>query len=137
MNSGRASANALAAADYAGWAFVYGLLLVVMGFILAGAGHGVGSFFDVSLSGLILWPIAGAAIVRADRPVGRAVFVVAMWLHYLHAMAILSGTEEGIYWDRIRAVAGWLVVAFVVIYLTGQVMLWKAFVSRARRAIEA
>ena len=58
MNSGRPSATALAAADYAGWAFVYGLFLVAVGFILAGAGHGVGSFFDISLSGLILWPIA-------------------------------------------------------------------------------
>jgi hypothetical protein len=55
----------------------------------------------------------------------------------LHATTILSGAEEGIYWDHIGAVAGWLVVAFVVIYLTGQAMLWKAFVSRARRAIHA
>jgi hypothetical protein len=137
MSSGRPSAAALAAAAYAGWSIVYGLLLVAVGFFLTGAGHGVGSFFDVSLSGLILWPIAGAALVRADRPAGRAVFVAAMWLHYLHAAAILSGTEEGIYWDRLWAAAGWLVVAFVVIYLTGQAMLWRAFVSRARRSIQA
>ena len=56
MNSGRPSATALAAADYAGWAFVYGLLLVAVGFILAVLG---------ALLLLVLYRVIGGRARRA------------------------------------------------------------------------
>jgi hypothetical protein len=127
----------LATADRAGWAFMYGLLVTAMGFQLLGAGHGVGVFFGVGLSGPILWPIAGAAIGWADQPRGKAAFLAAVWLHYLLAIAVIFSGAGDVYLERFWALAGWIVLAYVAVYVAGQVMLWKGFVSRARRARKA
>ena len=121
----------LTSSEYAGAAVVYGLLLTTMAFFLAGGGHGVIFFLRVSLSGMLFWPVAGAAIPWAHRPVGKAIFLVTMSSHYLLATVIVSWSDEGGYLSHVWVVARGLVITYVATYLVGQMGLWWAFVSRA------
>ena len=122
-----------ASAAYAGGAVVCGALLSAMGYVLAADGQGVPAFLWVGLSGLILWPVAGAAVAYAHRGGGKVVFPSAMSLQYLLTLSIAS--EDGAFTspDRLSAVGGWLLLACVVTYFAGQAVAWWEFASRARR----
>ncbi len=121
----------LALVDRAGWAGVYALTLTVLGFWLGGAGHGLITPLCVGVSGLIVWPIAAAATGRAQRPLGRAVFVVAMSLGYvvIATVWIKSGDRDDI--NHVWAVTRWVVILFIGLYLAGQAVLLRAFARRA------
>jgi hypothetical protein len=122
-----------ASAAFAGGAGVYGGTLTAMGFVLAAGGQGVPAFLWVGLSGLILWPVAGAAVAYAHRGGGKVVFLSAMSLQYLLTWWIASEDGEATSLGSLSAVGGWLVVAYVVTYFAGQAVAWWEFASRARR----
>jgi hypothetical protein len=122
-----------ASAAYAGGAVVYGVLLTAMGFVLACGGLGVPTFLWVGLSGLIPWPIAGAALGYASRGGGKLVFLSVMSLQYLLTWSIASGDGEWANLGSLSAVGGWLVTTYVVTYFAGQAAAWWKFASRARR----
>lgn len=126
--------GALRMAVYAAGAVAFGVLLAAMGLGLSGGGHGANSFLWVAVSALIFTPIAGASIPYAHRAGGRATFLAAMSLHYLLSGATLWWSEDGPYMQHLWAVAGWLVMTYLMTYLAGQAILWGAFASRARHA---
>jgi hypothetical protein len=122
-----------ASAVYASGAVAYGLFLTAMGFVLAGGGHGVVSFFWVGLSGLVHWPVAAAGVASAQRSGGKAVFLSAMSLQYLATWAVATGGGEREYLGRVWAALRWLVVMYVVTYSAGQAVAWWWFASLTRR----
>ena len=121
-----------ASAAYAGVAGVYGGLLTAMGFVLAADGQGVHAFLWVGLTGLILWPVAGAAIAYAHREGGKVVFLSAMSLQYLLTGWIASEDGEATYLGRLSAVGGWLVVTYAVTWSSRPDKRWRGAKSASR-----
>lgn len=134
MGTDRPETSALAtSAGYAGGAFADALLLNVLGFGLAGGGHGVMWFWGLALWGLLFWPIAAAAVAWTHRPTGLLVFLATMSFQYGFTGLLVSGSHEG---DRFRHtwnVAAWGILAYGATYCAGQALLWWAFATRIRK----
>jgi hypothetical protein len=117
-------------------ALIYSLVVGGLGWELAGAGHGSAFFLAVSIPGLVLWPVAGAAIAFAHRPIGRwvgPVFLITQYLLSLDTMAMTNHADRAdLAMTRHRAPA--LVLTFITIFLSGQAGLWFVYAVKRRRS---
>jgi len=111
-----------------------GLLLRKMGLELREANHGAVLFIGVSVSGFLLWPIAGAALAWIHRKTGRATFLAAMTIQYVIALQSVAESREG---DRLALLwegEAWRILSFLGVYLAVQAVFWCVFFVRVRRA---
>jgi uncharacterized membrane protein len=97
------------------------------------AHHGAVFFIGVGLSGFLLWPIAGAALVWSHRTAGRATFLVAMCIQYVIALQSVAESGEGDRLAHLWESEARQILSFLGVYLAAQAVLWGAFFARVRR----
>jgi hypothetical protein len=112
---------------------VVALQLRTMGLALKEANHGAVFFIGVSASGLLLWPIAGAALGWTHRRAGRMTFIAAMAIQYVIALQSVAESGEEDRLARLWEGETWRIISFLGLYLTAQAFLWFVFFARVRR----
>ena len=128
---------------------VYGLGLTIIGFFLAGAGHGTYILLriasaPISLLGIvpslagapIFWTAIGTLLPNSHKRPDRQILVGAMLLHYLSVLLVLflDSHAEWTYFERVSGVYPLMVFAGGSLYLIGQIAVWL-FWSRAASKI--
>ena len=115
---------------------IYSLVLFGLAFGLAGGGHGYGSgfFLAVCLPGLVLWPAAALATAFADRPIGRWIGPVILFIQYLICIDTIALTNAP---DRDDLPTAWArdsggVLFFCALFLIGQSGIWFVYAIKRR-----
>ena len=129
--------------------FCYGLLLLVLGVMAGGGGHGTYVVAGVSSSPLgvtqsipltilgapILWCLEGAMLGRAMHRGPRKLFLGTMLAHYVALPFILSPVSNFGDWAYARKVPGRVALGLAA-YGAGQLVIWILFVAGVRKSRE-
>ena len=121
----------------------YASLLLLLGLIAAGAGHGSGLIIVVTSAPLIytqnawmtflgtpiVWGIVGGFLGAVNHRVSRAFFVAMIFTHYA-SLTVLMMTGRGDL-EHVNRVLG-VVIAALVIYALGQLVMWGVFIWQLR-----
>lgn len=117
----------------------YGLVLLLLGIIIAGGGHGIMTFLKIAGAPLppsllfLAVPLMWAGLAFLTQSTRKWVFPAAMLLHYAMAVLYTALTWGDDFNDPYRNVAGplryfaHLIACFVVLYFAGQIWLWYSF----------
>ncbi len=125
--------------------FAYGLVLLALGVMAAGAGHGTYVVLGMSSSPLgltdsiplailgapVLWCAVGAVLGRVMLRGFRRLFLGAMVAHYLALPFILSPASKFGDWAYAGKVPERVALGLAV-YSAGQLGIWVVFVRRLR-----
>ena len=110
----------------------YGVVLAVLGFAVSGGGHS-DLMFMLPLApngaGILLWPIFGATISDLRSAWSRRIFLLLMAFHYGSFLLYLyQNWESEIHWFPVASSSAlfWLDLG---LYLSGQLLLWKTFLT--------
>ena len=139
--------------------FLYGTLLLVVAIVIGGGGHGLTLFFmlggaPITIGSYLLpmrmadflevvfafsVPIFWASIPLASTLRGRWIFLVLIGVHYASSVwfAIVHGRDDFEIPDaseKLRYFLPWI-VAVSLVYLLGQILLWRTFVKSSRRPL--
>jgi len=116
----------------ASFGFLYGVVLAVLGFGASGGGHS-DLMLMLALSpdgaGILLWPILGFVICDLRSAWSRRIFLLLMVFHYSSFLLYLyQNWESEIRWLPVAS-SNVLFVLALGFYLSGQLLLWKTFLT--------
>ena len=115
---------------------LYGASLAALGWMASGAGHGTFFFFSVAVFpygiGLILWPVIGYLLADVGRQFQRALFLIAILGRYalLVVYVVLYGSFEMPHIAVTWRYSHFDIIAPLVLFLAGQVLIWTLFLRR-------
>ena len=137
-----------------------GLILLVLGFIICGGGHGIfifwviscsplpgpgvlpyGSFSLVSNASMFAAPLLWAGFALLTKARQRWIFRSMMVLHYITIVAysVITWNDDLVrpfhFGKGVWSFLAPFIASFVIIYLAGQIWLWRTY-CRARLAGE-
>jgi len=111
---------------------LYGVVLAVLGFAVSGGGHS-NLILMLALApygaGILLWPIFGVTVSDLRSAWSRRIFLLLMLFHYSAFLLYLyQNWESEIHWLPIASSYALFVLA-LLLYVLGQLFLWKTFLT--------
>ena len=134
--------------------FIYGSILAVLALAAMGAGHGtwipflissaplgvltrfgdIGTFIAIFGGAPIIWAIFGALDALPARPRAIRTIQILILSHYLSGLVLVFSAEfdEFNYMLRLLRIFPAVPVIWAIIYLAGQVVLWRRTIRRSQ-----
>jgi hypothetical protein len=118
--------------------FLYGLMLSIIGLLVAGAGHGtyalIGAFsapfgllgIPVALLGaIILWSVLGLVLAASK----MKILLFLMGIHYVGIILVLNTETYGDteYFSKMFETNPSLIILGLVVYVVGQLLIWLRY----------
>ena len=125
----------------------YGVALGFLAFVSAGFGHGTYILVGVSsapigvlgipaalLGAPLIWAVVGYLLSRVTSIRSSRAFLTAICLHYLGVFVLFLTPTYGdwAYFPRVLEVIPWVVLAWGLLYIVGQAIIWWKYGVQVR-----